>query len=58
MKPVLVLVAGGGGLYSAVMPTWCAGAHRNPAISVEVDLGQACEVPAPPPARTAEATAP
>jgi hypothetical protein len=42
---VLVLVAGGTGLYSMVMPTWCAGAHRNRAISVEVELDQACAIP-------------
>jgi hypothetical protein len=42
---VVVLVAGGGGLYSMVMPTWCAGSHQNPAVSVEVDLDQACAIP-------------
>jgi hypothetical protein len=42
---VLVLVAGGGGLYSMVMPTWCAGGHRNRAVSVAVEMDQACEVP-------------
>lgn len=43
---VLVFVAGGGGLYSAVFPTWCAGPHRNRAVTVEVEVGQACDVPA------------
>jgi hypothetical protein len=42
---VLVLVAGGGGLYSTVMPTWCAGAHRNRYVSVAVEMDQACEIP-------------
>jgi hypothetical protein len=42
---VLVVAAGGSGLYSAVMPSWCAGPHANRAVSVEVELGQACEVP-------------
>lgn len=42
---VLVLVAGGGGLYSAVLPSWCAGPHRNRAVTVEIELDQACEVP-------------
>jgi hypothetical protein len=42
---VLVLVAGGGGLYSTVMASWCAGGHRNSAISVLVDIDQACAVP-------------
>lgn len=42
---VLIVAAGGGGLYSFVFPTWCAGTHRNRAVSVEVEIGQACEVP-------------
>jgi hypothetical protein len=44
-EDVVMLVAGGGGLYSTVMPTWCAGTHRSTAVSVEVDLDQACELP-------------
>ncbi len=40
-----VLTAGGGGLYSMVMPSWCAGPHGNVAVHEEVVLGQACEVP-------------
>ena len=44
-EDVLVLVAGGGGIYSAVMPSWAAGPHACPAITVEVELGQACELP-------------
>lgn len=42
---VLVLVAGGGGLYSMVLPTWCAGGHRNRYVSVPVEIDQACEIP-------------
>jgi hypothetical protein len=42
---VLVVAAGGSGLYSAVMPSWCAGPHANRAVSVEIEIGQACEVP-------------
>lgn len=42
---LLVLVAGGGGLYSTVFPSWGAGAHGNTFISERIDLGQACEVP-------------
>jgi hypothetical protein len=42
---ILVLMAGGSGLYSMVMPSWSAGAHRNPAISVKIELDQACEIP-------------
>ncbi len=42
---ILILTAGGAGLYSMVMPTWCAGPHRNRAIQVRVDTNQFCEVP-------------
>lgn len=42
---LLVFVAGGGGLYSMVFPSWGAGGHANPFVTELVDLGQACEVP-------------
>ena len=42
---LVVLVAGGSGLYSMVMPSWAAGAHMNPVVHAEVLLDQACEVP-------------
>ncbi len=42
---VLILVAGGGGLYSTVFPSWGAGAHGNQYVCELIDLGQACEVP-------------
>lgn len=42
---ILVLTAGGAGLYSMVMPSWCVGPHRNSAVSQLVELGQACEIP-------------
>ncbi|MEE2777501.1 MAG: hypothetical protein VYE73_12165 [Acidobacteriota bacterium] len=42
---LLVLVAGGGGLYTTVMSSWCAGPHRNRAVSVALRLGEACEIP-------------
>jgi hypothetical protein len=42
---VLVVAAGGAGLYSSVFPTWCAGVHRNRAVSVTVEVDQACDVP-------------
>ncbi|MEO1061979.1 MAG: hypothetical protein AAFZ07_11210 [Actinomycetota bacterium] len=45
---LLVLVAGGPGLYSVVMPSWGTGPHRNPAVHERVDLDQACEVPGAP----------
>ena len=41
----IILVAGGAGLYSMVMPTWCAGAHKNRAVSMLVEADQFCEVP-------------
>ncbi|MEM9612598.1 MAG: hypothetical protein AAGA59_06680 [Actinomycetota bacterium] len=42
---LIVLVAGGSGLYSVVMPSWAAGAHSNPLVHAEVVLDQACEIP-------------
>ncbi len=42
---VLVVAAGGAGLYSYVFPTWCAGGHRNRAVTVPVEIGQACAIP-------------
>ncbi len=42
---ILLIVAGGAGLYSMVMPSWCAGPHRNTAVSQKVELGQFCELP-------------
>ncbi|WP_420452981.1 hypothetical protein [Ilumatobacter sp.] len=45
-EDLLVFVAGGGGLYSAAFPSWCAGPHRNRAVTVEIEIGDACEIPA------------
>lgn len=42
---ILLVQAGGTGLYSMVLPTWCGGAHRNSAVHAEIELDQACEVP-------------
>lgn len=42
---ILVLVAGGGGLYSAVFPSWSAGAHANPILHEVVETDQACAIP-------------
>jgi hypothetical protein len=44
-EQILVLMAGGSGLYSMVMPSWSAGPHRNSAISIKLELDQACEIP-------------
>lgn len=45
-EDLLVFVAGGGGLYSVAFPSWCAGPHKNRAVSVEIEVGQACDLPA------------
>lgn len=42
---IMVAVAGGGGLYSAVFPSWAAGAHACPILHERIDADQACEVP-------------
>ena len=42
---VLLVAAGGSGLYSYVFPTWCAGANRNRAVTRPIDIGQACAIP-------------
>ncbi len=44
-EQLLILMAGGSGLYSMVMPSWCAGAHKNSPSSVLVDSEFFCEVP-------------
>ncbi|NQX90149.1 MAG: hypothetical protein HRT77_15965 [Halioglobus sp.] len=42
---ILILQAGGSGLYSMVMPSWCAGTHTNSAVSVKVEADMFCELP-------------
>jgi hypothetical protein len=42
---ILIFVAGGEGLYSAVFPSWSAGGHGNGAVHQMVLTGQACEIP-------------
>ena len=42
---ILVLMAGGSGLYSMVMPCWGGGAHQNSPVSMLVETDQFCEVP-------------
>jgi hypothetical protein len=44
-EQILILMAGGSGLYSMVMPSWCAGTHRNSASSVKVEADFFCEIP-------------
>lgn len=42
---ILVAVAGGSGLYSAVFPSWAAGAHACPILHERIETDQACELP-------------
>lgn len=44
-EQLLVLMSGGSGLYSMVMPSWSAGANKNSAVSVKVEVDFYCEVP-------------
>ena len=42
---ILIMVAGGSGLYSMVMPNWGGAAHANCPVSVQVENNFFCEVP-------------
>jgi hypothetical protein len=42
---VLIVAGGGAGLDSMVMPSWCAGPHRNRAVSVAFDPNPSCQIP-------------
>jgi hypothetical protein len=42
---ILVVVAGGSGLYSAVMPSWSAGPHCNRFVTRCIPYGDSCEIP-------------
>jgi hypothetical protein len=42
---ILVYVGGASGLYSAVFPSWGAGAHNNPLVHQRIETDQACELP-------------
>ncbi len=44
-EQILIIQAGGSGLYSMVMPSWCAGAHSNSAVSIKVEADIFCEIP-------------
>ena len=44
-EQLLIMMAGGSGLYSMVMPTWCAGTHRNSPSSMVVEDNFFCELP-------------
>lgn len=43
---VVVAVAGGEGVYSAVFNCWGGGEHNVRPVTVEVEVGQACDLPA------------
>ena len=45
---VVVAVAGGEGIYSAVFNAWGAGEHGVIPVTQEIEIGQSCELPAPP----------
>ena len=45
-EQILIVVAGGSGLYSMVMPSWSTGAHNNSPSSVVVEADFFCEIPA------------
>ena len=42
---IVVFISGGSGLYSAVFPSWAAGAHRNTIVHERVATGAACDLP-------------
>lgn len=44
-KNIHIMVAGGSGLYTVVMPSWCAGPHGNIAVHEEIVVDQYCEIP-------------
>jgi hypothetical protein len=44
-EKLLIVMAGGSGLYSMVMPSWGTGAHSNSASSVKVEADFFCEIP-------------
>jgi hypothetical protein len=45
-EQILILMSGGSGLYSMVMPSWCAGTHCNSPSSVLIESDFFCEIPA------------
>ena len=45
-EKVVVAVAGGEGIYSAVFNAWGAGEHGVLPVTREIEIGQACELPA------------
>ena len=47
-EELLVVVAGGTGMYSVVMPSWGAGPHGNTFTSREIVIDQSCEIPPTP----------
>ena len=54
-EKVVVAVAGGEGIYSAVFNAWGAGEHGVLPVTQEIEIGQACELPQFAPAAVAAA---
>jgi len=46
-EQLLIMVAGGGGVYSMVVNSWGGGVHQNRHVCAEVSYGASCEVPRP-----------
>ncbi|MEM7326119.1 MAG: hypothetical protein AAF531_23730 [Actinomycetota bacterium] len=44
-EDIVLLVAGGTGLYSTVMPSWAAGPHTHAVVDQEIFIDQYCEIP-------------
>ena len=44
-EDLIVFVAGGSGLYSAVFPSWAAGAHRSALVHEPIVTGESCDLP-------------
>jgi hypothetical protein len=44
-EQLLILMSGGSGLYSMVMPSWCAGPNKNSVSCIKVESEFFCEVP-------------
>jgi hypothetical protein len=44
-EDILVMVSGGVGLYSMVMPNWGGAGHQNRAVSVKIEENFFCEIP-------------
>ncbi len=55
-EKVVIAVAGGEGIYSAVFNCWGGGAHGVEPVTAEIEIGQSCELPIAPIAREERVT--